>query len=211
VELELRVEPGLALDPYGRLVELRGAHCIRLARWFAAQPDGVLANALRRGAQPAVVADVFLAARDCARGKTPAFATGPFDALDAVVPARLAEEAMLSLLPRAEAGEPPLPRNAWPDSADPARRLQAVLGSWNQGTDEGGLPPLAEHVEGQDPGALFLARVLIPADPPPGAAGQRPRLDMTRRVSVDNTARPFVWLPGKWAGHPPALEPLAQP
>ena len=79
----------------------------------------------------AVVADVFLAALSCARAKTPAFATGPFDALDAVVPARLAEAAELELVPRAEGGPDPIPspRNFWPaPDATPEARLTAGAG-----------------------------------------------------------------------------------
>ena len=94
-ELELRVEPGLALDRYGRLVELTEPYCTRLARWFAAQETPALRAAIQRKPRTpldvAVVADVFLSARDCVRGKPPSFASGPFDALDALVPARLAE------------------------------------------------------------------------------------------------------------------------
>jgi hypothetical protein len=37
--LELRVEPGLAIDRHGRLIEIPAAQCIRLARWFEAQDD----------------------------------------------------------------------------------------------------------------------------------------------------------------------------
>jgi hypothetical protein len=36
-----------------------------------------------------VIADVFLNFVVCERGKTPAFASGPFDALDAIAPSRL--------------------------------------------------------------------------------------------------------------------------
>ena len=39
---EIRVEPGLAVDRLGRLVEIPRPACLRLARWWAAtaQPDG---------------------------------------------------------------------------------------------------------------------------------------------------------------------------
>jgi hypothetical protein len=221
-ELELRVEPGLAIDRYGRLIELQAPHCIRLARWFAAAETGALRAAIHRAPRVAVeaalVVDVFLAAQSCARGKTPAFATGPFDALDAVVPSRLAEAAALDLVPRAEGGPDPIPApaNFWP-AADAGREtlLQAVLGSWDGGTaaiSNEGLDPLAEHVAGRDPSALFLARVAIPVDLAEDApAGTRPVLDLVERVSVDNGARPFVFLPGKWLGRAFAAAPLVQP
>src|SRR4051812_28042846 len=82
-ELELKVEPGLAIDRYGRLIEVAEPWCIRLARWFAAQDTGALRAAVHRddgNPVPAgVVTDLFLSLADCGRGKTPSFAQGPFD------------------------------------------------------------------------------------------------------------------------------------
>ena len=102
----LRVEPGLAIDRYGRLIETQGAQCISLAKSFAGQSTALLTSAVQRSPRvtmaAAVVADVFLSAHACPRAKTPAFAAGPFDALDAVVPARIADAFRLELVPRAE-------------------------------------------------------------------------------------------------------------
>ena len=218
-ELELHVAPGLAIDRHGRLMELREPWCIRLARWFAAlsTPDLLAAmQAAPRVTPPlAVVVDVFLSTADCARAKTPAFASGPFAALDAVVPARLAETPVLELVPRAEgAPDPiPLPRNFWPapDATD-AEKLTAILGSFESAAEDGALDPLAEHVVGREPSAVLLARVSIPVTLAEDApAGTRPTLDMTQRVSVDNALRPFVFLPGKWLGRAPVAAPLVQP
>jgi hypothetical protein len=168
----------------------------------------------------AVVVDVFLSAHDCARAKTPAFAAGPFDALDAVVPARLADSHRLELVSRAE-GPPdpiPTPSNFWPDpltETDPAERrrrmLEAVLGSWDEsGAD--GLTPLAEHVEGHDPAAVLLARVAIPIVLDSAApAATRPQLKLDERVSVDNSLRPFVFFPNRWVGRAIDAQPLVQP
>jgi hypothetical protein len=233
-ELILRVEPGLALDRYGRLIELDVAECIRLARWFAAQDTSVLARAIHRApavsVDVAVVADVFLAWHECPRAKTPALASGPFDALDAVVPARLADCHQLTLVPRAESTDPPsgggpaptipTPANFWPDPAsiaDPTARrtqlLQAVIGSWfADPTNIGPLPPLREHVAGQDTSAVFLARVTIPVTLAAGApADTRPVLRLDQRVSVDNSPRPFIFLPGKWLGQAPTSRTLVLP
>lgn len=222
-ELELRVAPGLAIDRFGRLVEITEPYCIRLARWFAQLSTPAARAAIQRSprvAMPvAVVADVFLSALSCARAKTPAFATGPFDALDAVVPARLAEAAELALVPRDE-GPPdpiPVPQNFWPaPDATAGQKLQAVLDSWATGTAataaDGSLDPLQEHVGGHDTSAVLLARISIPVVLAEGAASTvRPTLDMTRRVSVDNTLRPFIFLPGKWLGRAFAALPLVQP
>jgi hypothetical protein len=222
-ELELHVEPGVAIDPRGRLIEISEPWCIRIARWFNAQATPGLRAAIHRAPRVsvpvAVVVDVFLAALSCGRAKTPSFASGPFDALDAVVPARIAETASLELVPRTEGGPDPIPspRNFWPDAtATNEARLQAVLDSWVSGTvatsTDGALDPLAEHVAGRNTAAVLLARVTIPvtlaAVSPPEA---RPVLDMTARVSVDNSLRPFVFMPGKWLGRGFTARPLVQP
>jgi hypothetical protein len=218
-ELELTVEPGIAVDRLGRLIELQASQCIRLARWFAAQSTADLRAAIQHSPRvtvpAAVVVDVFLSAATCPRGKTPSFQTGPFDALDAVVPARLAENAKLELIRRTE-GPPnpiPTPQNFWPP-ANAARDtlLQAVLGSWEPAPTsvDGSLDPLQEHVQGHDSSALFLARVAIPVTEAVAPA-TRPTLNTTLRVSVDNSARPFVALPGKWLGRAFTAAPLVQP
>lgn len=222
-ELELHVAPGLAIDRFGRLVEITEPYCIRIARWAAGLSTAALRAAVHRAPRVAVpvaiVADVFLAALSCARAKTPAFATGPFDALDAVVPARLAEAAQLELVPRAEGGPDPIPspRNFWPaPDATAEARLQAVLDSWEVGTAataaDGSLDPLAEHVTGRNTASVLLARVTVPvvlaAD---SASDVRPQLDMTQRVAVDNSLRPFVFFPGKWLGRAFTAQPLVQP
>lgn len=207
-ELELRVEAGLALDRHGRLVEVGEAHCIRLARWFEGQATAALRAAVRRDPRVAVIVDVFLGAKTCARGKTPAFAAGPYDALDAVVPARLAEAPDLRIVPRAEAGDIPRPANFWPAADAPAGdRLDAVMGAYSRGASDRAdraLDPLQEHVEGEDPSAVLLARVSIPVDLAADApAAERPRLLLTQPVEVDNTLRPFIFVPGKWLGRAP--------
>lgn len=221
-ELELRVEPGIAVDRYGRLIELDAPYCIRLARWFAAQDAQRLrASVHRKPRTPldvAVVVDVFLSALQCGRGKTPSFASGPIDALDAVVPARLAEAPELTLVPRLEGGPAPIPapENNWPaPNANSQTKLKAVLGSWNLGLGDGpdsGAEPLAEYVDGMNMSAVLLARIAIPvtlAEDAPAEVG--PVLDLTKRVLTDNGLRPFIYLPGKWLGRPAADVPISEP
>jgi hypothetical protein len=105
----LVVEPGLAVDRLGRLIEVPRPACLRLNRWFLSQPqDDLFLNPAANG----VIADVFIRFVTCDRGKTPAFAAGPFDALDAVQPARLRDGYELSLRVRQE-DAPPLPLNPW--------------------------------------------------------------------------------------------------
>jgi hypothetical protein len=105
----LVVEPGLAVDRLGRLIEVPRRACLRLNRWFRSQPqDDLFLNPSANG----VIADVFIRFVICDRGKTPAFAAGPFDALDAVQPSRLRDGYELSLRPRQE-DNPPLPVSPW--------------------------------------------------------------------------------------------------
>lgn len=219
-DLELRVEPGLALDRHGRLIEVAEPWCIRLARWFVAQETAGLVAALHPAPRTpfdlAVVADLFLSARDCGRGMTPSFAQGPFDALDALVPARLAEEPVFELVLRAEAGAIPAPKNSWPaPSASREAKLAAVLGSWDTGLSsdlDEGLDPLGEHVAGHELSAILLARIAIPVSRPADApASTPPTLDLTRRPRVDNGLRPFIYLPGKWLGRAPDEAPIVEP
>lgn len=218
--LELRVEPGLAIDRYGRLIEIPAAQCIRLAPWFEAQEDRYLRAAThdspRTPLPQAVVADVFLSAERCGRGKTPSFASGPFDALDALVPARIGETGQLELVLRMEGnpdpdggpgvpGDVPKPKNFWPGAgADPGEMLEAVLGSWNVGfssnADES-LDGLQEHVPGRETSAVLLARVMIPVTldrASPATVG--PTLEPTTAVAVDQSLRPIIYFPGKWLG-----------
>nr|WP_166180937.1 hypothetical protein [Altererythrobacter segetis] len=222
--LELKVEPGVAIDRLGRLIEISSAQCIRLASWFAAQDGRYLRAATHDSPKvplpQAVVADVFLSAGNCGRGKTPSFASGPFDALDALVPARIAETGHLELVLRMEGnpdpdggpgvpGDVPVPKNFWPGpgaNADAIRK--AVLGSWDIGfsTNAGEtLDGLQEHVPGKDPSAILLARVMIPvALDRSGPATLSPTLDPTEQVAVDQSIRPLIYFSGKWLGHAPA-------
>lgn len=129
---QVRVEPGVALDPAGRLVEVPDAVCTRLGRWLRASRAedragaywswaDALAVGLVTGSsagrvldyqgneqavpQGVFVIDVFLRFHPCERGYTPAIAAGPFDALDAVAASRVRDGAELSLLLREEKAE----------------------------------------------------------------------------------------------------------
>lgn len=212
-EERLLVEPGLAIDPLGRLIEVPRAQCIRLDRWYRAEP----ADRLRQARQSVTVAgnpvtgvvvDVYIRFVQCERGKTPSFAAGPFDALDAVSPSRLRDGFELSLLARIE-NPPPEPVSPWPDllALAPEERAaaarEAVLEAWRGGTESlapGEVPePLAEHAQalGQDSGSVFLARLVLPADPAP-EADARPVRILDAPVVV-NELRPLVY-PGGLLG-----------
>jgi hypothetical protein len=184
-EVELEVEPGLALDHAGRLIEVPRRACLRLRRWFsfiaARTPTSVELDAgdLRLAwradgsvaAGGAVVADVFLAFHPCPRGYTPAFASGPFDALDASQPSRVRDGYELSLVLRTEADDDlPVATDPWSGitGATNAERLasaeQAAFTLWRDTTQ-----PAPENAAGVDPTAVLLARLRIPAEPAPTA------------------------------------------
>jgi hypothetical protein len=208
----LRVRPGLAIDRLGRLVEVPRSWCIRLADWFKAQTADDLSAAYKQempipvpddSADPpvaaptsadGVVADVFLQFSACTNGLTPSFQAGPFDALDAVSPARVRDGFALDLVLRDDPNpEVPVPPGDVAGIDDLAARALAtrkrILNGWRDGTDTQASTRLTrerEHKRQQDPAALFLARVVIPANQGP---------PVTRRDApavIDNYSRQFV-------------------
>jgi hypothetical protein len=217
---ELAVEPGLAIDRLGRLIELPQAVCIRLNNWYEQQDVDDLRLALYTNTFEGVFVDVFIRFIVCEFGKTPAFPDGPFDAIDAAQPSRLRDAYQVSLALRSVVMSsdptpvevpPPLPANPWQAVADAgedtARRdaLQAaILAAWQEGTedwDEDGPEPGGEHVDGQDPTAVFLARVFIPATD--AGPDQRPDRNLTTPVTVSYNGRPFALTPAalaSWLG-----------
>jgi hypothetical protein len=230
---EIRVEPGVAIDRLGRLIEVARPACLRLQHWFDASLAADGGDTLRRGAYDdlarflsprllaeagtgdippvparAVVADVFLRFVACEEGLTPSFATGPFDALDAVATSRLRDAYELLLVARDALDDAfdGLPSRG-PDLAAiadlDARRAalqDAVLDAWSasgRSGQPGQLAPLPEHPRDLDTTAVFLARVLLPATP-----DDPPQRDGTA-VLVDNWSRRFVPATGlvlRWLG-----------
>jgi hypothetical protein len=199
-ELEVQVAPGLALDRLGRLIEIRRIQCIHVARWLA-QRQSLAADALERvnltdavrqdvPGQKRLVLDVFVHFVQCAHGATPAFAAGPFNATDYVVPSRLADAFELSLQPAHTInitsanpkGVLALPQSRSPklegmladmqgitDAArlEAARRqwcVESALDAWPEASqlDPGRLPKLAEQASDADWNKLLLARVSVP-------------------------------------------------
>jgi hypothetical protein len=206
-EEEIVVTPGLAIDRLGRLIEVPRSACVRLDRWYESQKPDDLISGLHGDPVNGVLVDVFLRFVACERGKTPAFAAGPFDALDAVTPSRLRDSYELKLVIRTE-DTPPVPFNPWA-AITPASSLEdlhtAILDSWHDGTDAwdetGNLTPLAEHVPGEDPTAVLLARFTIPGTP--GADETRPIRTDGAAIAPNNQIRPFVYPSGllaQWKG-----------
>src|SRR5262245_2391557 len=213
-EVEIEVSPGLALDHAGRLVEVPREACLRLRRWYdfiAARPPssteldaGALRAAWRAAAAPdgSVVADVFLAFHQCPRGYTPAFASGPFDALDASQPSRVRDAYELSLVLRTEAdGDLPLASDPWSaisgatlaDRINSAAALSLTL--WRRESQ-----PAPENPLGVDPTAVLLARIRIPARQNADAS-RAPDADFrasawaNANANIDNTVRHVVLPP----------------
>ena len=214
---EVRVHPGIAVDEIGRLIDVTTLRCTRLAKWIAAQVGDTqseaglvklarLAGSLHAGK---LVVDVMLRFAACDRGKTPAFATGPFDALDAVQPSRVRDGFEILLVPRDEA-TPPTPPDVWPPLTGTAaeRRAalrQAIYAAWEKHRPrDRRLDPVTETErfvpEWLDPYNdhhwLLLARLGIPATLETVDGRQVPRRIAAEAVTVDDTIRPFVYTSG---------------
>ncbi|HEX6042056.1 hypothetical protein [Longimicrobium sp.] len=157
-----------------------------------------------------VVADVYLAFAACERGKTPAFATGPFDALDAVAPSRVRDGYELTMVPVAHTARPADPWAERSAAGVEARRRLAqasVLDTplapadWK---DRGAVARPPAYPPEVDPSAVFLARLFIPVmsvgkDESRAGFGR----DRALRPLVNNHLRPFAlsgpalsWLAG---------------
>ncbi len=206
-DVELEVEPGLALDRAGRLIEVPRPACLRVRRWYEFvenQPpdsDGLDVDDLRTAFDldnNVVVADIYLTFHPCDRGYTPAFASGPFDALDASQPSRVRDAYELSLVPREE--DPPLAFDPWavihdaPAALRPEVARQVSLNAWRMlAIPPPDTLPGAQNPAGVDPTAVLLARLSIPA----GAA-------------LDGDSAPVPdWSAGVWpAPTPPPPAPV---
>jgi hypothetical protein len=218
------VKPGMALDPLGRMVEVTAPSCLRLGRWLRSQSallreTGYLtrAEAIAAGVVPAdpappwtgcFVVDVFAAFHQAERGLTPSFASGPYEALDAVSPSRLRDDHELTLLLRQE-DQPPVPELPWGDvpvDGTPEDRIRALHQAmldrgWTEGTefdDELGVRRLPEHALTQNGTEVLLSRMVVPAVRPSvgeradGASQPAPVRDAAFPVTWDDHVRRFV-------------------
>jgi hypothetical protein len=178
-EVELKIQPGLALDHAGRLIEVPREACLRLRRWYnyiagqkpsSTEDDATdLRAAWRADASVAaggvVVADIFLSFHECPRGYTPAFASGPFAALDASQPSRVRDGYDLELVLRKEPdANLPVASSPWTAiaGATPADRLakarQTALDIWSKAAQ-----PPPENPATVDVNAILLSRLRLPA------------------------------------------------
>ncbi len=180
-EVELFVEPGLAIDGAGRLIEVPRRASLRLRRWYefiaSIAADNVADDAtdLRAAfrADPnfaplgVVVADVFLSFHACDRGLTPAFASGPFDALNATQPSRVRDGYDLTLILRDGALALPDAFDYYAGVASVADVRGRIAGAYTALTPPRAInpaQPMNEIPAGFDPTAVLLARLRIPAN-----------------------------------------------
>jgi hypothetical protein len=201
------IDPGLAIDRLGRLIEVSHPLCLKIGQWYAQmQRDNATAlerswhdvDVLWTGSVSGVVVDIFIRFLSCERGKKPSFAYGPFDSIDAVTTARLRDGYQTELVLREEAS-PALPNTTGTDllalaEADrPAALRDIIFSGWRESTEFDGLDGLnakPEHATGQDTTSLFLARIVIPADQP--IAGQTPQRRVAEDLQIRNDLRQFV-------------------
>lgn len=193
---ELQVGGGLAIDGRGRLVEVPRPACITLTRWWDAQSNDTLVAAFK-APHNGVVADIFLRFVACGRGRTPAFASGPADALDATVYSRVRDAYELRLVPRSE-DAPPAPVDPWGDvtGANAGERLANLKGAVLRYYDKLAQRPDRLVVPAsidQNLDWILLARVTIPATL--GSGANRPNR-ATAAPTIDNQLRSFAIVPG---------------
>ena len=202
--LELHVGGGLAVDRYGRLIEVPRPWCLRLAPWVASKSNDALRAAL---GPEGVVADLYLRFASRGRGATPAFAHGAYDATDALVPSRVRDAFLFELLLRPEARDEPAAPNHLPRqrfaalrAMAPAERLDAARAALLDGWDaapgaarrRGAGAAAASTRVGVDAAALFLARLRLPAGPPDADGRPVFDLDSFDDARIDNESRAFV-------------------
>lgn len=223
-EEEVIVEPGLALDRLGRLIEVPKPACIRLKRWLVNQRETADSlNVHTQDGSQFVLADVFLRFVLHERGKTPAFAAGAFDALDAAAPSRIRDSYDLKLILRQEdqpqlpqqpwhladlaaASSPPVPLSTIANSTERWTKLRdLIFDSWQSGTQHwerdhpNRLPEQGNNTSPIHPTALFLARLKIPVSL--DSSGKPVRT--TVNPEINNDDRVFVYTTGaiaSWLG-----------
>jgi hypothetical protein len=200
-EETIEVSPGIAVDRLGRLIEVRRQSCVRIHKWFGEQDQEVLKPAFKAGANSFMRLDVFLRFAECERGKTPALAAGPFDALDAIQPARLRDGYEFSLIIRPE-DNPPTPLDPW-DSVLPASgggTLDTVKDKILDSTLTRQPAELVEYVPNQDTSSVYLARLTLTVD---RANVNAPITRVPDVADINNHDRMFVYPLGaiaRWVG-----------
>jgi hypothetical protein len=193
---ELQVTPGLALDRFGRLIDVPRTWCIRLDKWYN---DATRVAQIKAGFHvDSVVADVFIRFDPNDRGRIPSFASTSYDSINAVSTSRVRDAFFIDLIPRKVLS---VPDANWPGIAAATVKADMQKAILNAGKELGAdfvnnqWAPQQEHEPGIDTTMLLLARVKLPAtdaDPKPtrsGAAVPPP----------DNSIRRFIYPPSMQA------------
>ena len=191
----LSIEPGLAIDPIGRMIEVPRPACLRLETWYEQQKVTDLTNAWHPAGEAwladgpeaespdGVVADLMLEFVPCERGKTPAFAEGPFDSIDAVTVARIRDYFKAHLIIRERGLAAPIPDNPWPDFTnldefDRNKKFrEAIFGAWQTQAPENPF--------------VYLATVVIKTLAPTGDSAPERLTDNS--IAINNRFRPFIF------------------
>ncbi|MET1254233.1 hypothetical protein [Aliikangiella maris] len=203
----LVIEPGLAIDRLGRMIEVPQNYCLNIADWFNAQLQSSLgltrmSQAFREadGEIPAgIVVDLFIKFAICERGKTPAFSHGNQEVTDAFTFARMRDAFKLELRIRDDGIENiPVPNKGIADLTGNSKlqRKSAVENfkldfGWRENTQwstiDGQLNKDQEHLQDQDGSEVFLARLRIPATTEPVTYND------SLSIHFDNQLRRFVY------------------
>ena len=188
---EIVVNPGLALDRDGHLIEVKTRQCLRLAKWFdfqQAQPGITLKPYKPSASVRDLVGDLFLRFVECPQGLRPGFPEPAADATDALVASRINEGFELLLVARdcdPENNLPKTPVSRFAGTpATPRALLDAIYAAYPAipATDPQEYPPDFKHKS-----AVFLSRVRIPVGT--GATFAR---DTGRAVTVEDLNRPVI-------------------
>jgi hypothetical protein len=193
-QLEIQVTPGIAIDRYGRILDVPVTVCIRPQAWLTQQADSDLILAFKQNSF--LMVDVFVAFAACTRGKTPSFASqDDYDATDAFTANRLLDSFTMQLVLRTDA-TPKLPLDPWLSSGavPPAGTALTTtqISELKQDLLNGNPAPTAipqEYPPLADTTSVFLARLQIAASQV--SADARPVADLTS-IAVDKMSRLFV-------------------
>lgn len=208
-DLQLRVGPGVGIDGLGREVMVHESHCIRLAQWLAAQPEGKLLEGFDSDAEELWL-KVTVRHKDCPIARQPVLTRKLNAGTDAVQPSRTADSVQLELIPELPPGSPEEGFTPWAshnpvdddmpslsadeqqtlndleDSNPEAGRQLALHARLLHALESNGLSTHNLAHELEDGARLLLARIRIETSDPSGTV-LNPGL-----IHINNLVRPFL-------------------
>lgn len=201
----LTVQAGIALDCFGRMIEIPQDYVLDLGRWYADQESTALRAAYRVAPPPfddgaGVVADVLLRFASMPRGVTPAFATANADATDSFVSAHIRDgfELMLCLATGAALRKLPTGTGSGSSTAVSAEDIFAAWERLPRIPDSQATPAASAYAEppsiDRDVSTLLLARLCF------SVRDQERRVlksdGMFEPPRIQQDIRRFVYAPG---------------